>query len=60
MASGGSDEEESACSAGDPSLIPGSEKSPGEGNAIDCSILTWRTPWTEEPWRATVHGAAKR
>ena len=32
MASGGSDEEESACNAGDPGSIPGSEKSPGEGN----------------------------
>ena len=30
----GSDGEESACSVGDPSSIPGSGRSPGEGNAI--------------------------
>ena len=29
---GGSDGKESTCSAGDPGLIPGSGKSPGEGN----------------------------
>ena len=23
------------------------------------SILAWRIPWTEEPWRATVHRVAK-
>ena len=28
----GSDGKESACNAGDPSLIPGSGRSPGEGN----------------------------
>ena len=37
---------ESACHAGDPSLIPGSGRSPGEGKAIHSSILTWRIPWT--------------
>ena len=30
--SGGSDGKESACNAGDLSLIPGSERSSGEGN----------------------------
>ena len=29
---GGSDDKESACKAGDLGLIPGSRKSPGEGN----------------------------
>ena len=29
---GGSDGKESACSAGDPDLIPGSGRPPGEGN----------------------------
>ena len=29
---GGSDDKESACSEGDPGLISGSERSPGEGN----------------------------
>ena len=29
---GGSDDKVSACNAGDPGSIPGSERSPGEGN----------------------------
>ena len=41
---GGSDGKESAGSAGDPGLIPGLGRSPGEQN-----ILAWRIPWTEEP-----------
>ena len=40
---------ESPCSAGDPGLIPGSERSPEEENAAHSSILTWKIPWTEEP-----------
>ena len=37
----GSDGKESARNAGDPGLIPGSEKFPGEGNgyALQCSCL---------------------
>ena len=47
---GGSDSKESTCNAGDPDLIPGSERSPGEGNGkTHSSILAWRIPWTEEP-----------
>ena len=48
----GSDSKESACSTGDPASIPGSGRSPGEGNmemATHSSILAWRIPWTEEP-----------
>ena len=41
---GGSDAKESACNAGDPSLMPGLGRSPGKEN-----ILAWRIPWTEEP-----------
>jgi len=33
----------------DPCLIPGLERSPGEGMATYSSILPWRIPWTEEP-----------
>ena len=47
---------ESASGAGDPSSIPGSGRSPGEGNGNPLHILAWRIPWTEEP---TVHGVAK-
>ena len=38
---------ESACSAGDPGLIPGSGRSPGEGMATHSSVLSWRIPGTE-------------
>ena len=48
---GGSNGKESACNAGDPDLIPGSGRSPGEGNGIHSSILSWTILWTEEPGR---------
>ena len=40
---------ESVCSAGDPSLIPESGRSPEKEVATHSSILAWRIPWTEEP-----------
>ena len=43
-----SDGKEPACNEGDMGLIPGSGRSPGEGNG-NSSILAWRTPWTEKP-----------
>ena len=44
---GGSDGKASASNAGDPGSIPGSGRSPGEGNGnpLQYSCL----PWTEEP-----------
>ena len=47
--SGGSDGKESACNAGDLGSIPGSGRSPGEGNGNKLHIFAWRIPWTEEP-----------
>ena len=49
--SGGSDNKESACNAGDLGSIPGLERSPREGKGYHSSILVWRIPWTEEPGR---------
>ena len=53
---GGSEDKASACKAGDLGSIPGSGRSPGEGEkemekemATHSSILAWRIPWTEEP-----------
>ena len=40
---GGAKVKASACNVGDLGSIPGSGRSPGEGN-----ILAWRIPWTEE------------
>ena len=36
---GGVDDKESACNAGDPCLIPGLGRSPGDGMAAHSSIL---------------------
>ena len=48
---GGSDGKASAYKAGDQGSIPGSERSPGEGNGhpTHSSILAWKTTWAEEP-----------
>ena len=50
LSPGGSDCKESACNAGDLGLIPGSGRSPGEGNGnpLQYSGLE-KTPWMEEP-----------
>ena len=37
--------------AADMGSIPGSGRSPGEGNGNHSSILTWEIPWIEEPGR---------
>ena len=46
---GGSVVKNSPASAGDVGSLPGSGRSPGEGNGTHSSILAWRIPWTEEP-----------
>ena len=35
--------------AGDAGSIPGSGRSPGEGNGNQLCVLAWKIPWTEEP-----------
>ena len=40
---------ESTYHSGEASLIPGLERSLGEGNATQSSILAWEIPQTEEP-----------
>ena len=56
---GGSDGKKSACNAGDQSSVPGSGRSPGEGdgNALQYSCL--ENFMDRGAWRATVHGVAK-
>ena len=49
MSPGGSAGKESACTAGDLSLIPSWEDPLEEGMVIQSNILAWRIPWTEEP-----------
>ena len=51
---GGSDGKASAYNAyhvGDLGSIPGSGRSPGEGNGTHSSILAWKIPWMVEPGR---------
>ena len=45
----GSDSTESACNAGDQLSIPGSERSPGEGNDYSLQISCLENSMTEEP-----------
>ena len=42
--------------AGNSGSIPGSGKSPGEGNGTHSSVLAWRIPWREEPGRLQSTG----
>ena len=56
---GGSDGKVSACNAGDPGSIPGSGRSPGEGNGNHSSTLAWKIPWTEEPCRLQSMGSQR-
>ena len=44
----GSDGEESACNAGDLSSIPGSGRSPREGNGNPLQYSCLKIPWMEE------------
>ena len=46
---GGSVVKNLPANAGDAGSIPGSGRSPGEGNGTHSSILAWEIPWTEEP-----------
>ena len=54
-----SDGKESACNAGDASSIPGSGKSPGEGNSNPFQYSCLGNPMERGAWWATVHGVAK-
>ena len=56
---GGSDGKESACNVGDLGSIPGSGRSPGEGNGYALQYSCLENPMDREAWWATVHGVAK-
>ena len=53
---GGSDGKESACNAGDPGLIPGLGRSPGEGNGNSLQYSSLENSMDRGAWWATVHG----
>ena len=56
---GGSDGKESACNAGDQGLIPGSGRSPGEGNGNPLQYSRLENPMDRGTRQATVHGVTK-
>ena len=56
---GGSDSKQSACNVGDPGSIPGSGRSPGEGNGNPLQYSCLENPMEGGAWQATVHGVAK-
>ena len=50
---------ESAYNAGDAGLIPGSGRSPGEGNGNSFQYSCLENPMDRGAWWAIVHGVAK-
>ena len=47
---------ESVCNAGDLGLIPGSGRSPGEGNGNPFHYSWLENPMDRKAWQAIVHG----
>ena len=56
---GGSEVKASACSAGDLGLIPGSGRTPGEGNSNSLQYSCLENPMDGGAWWATVHRGPK-
>ena len=56
---GGSEVKASAYNAGDPGLIPGSRRSPGERNGYPLQNSCLENSMNREAWWATVPGLAK-
>ena len=50
---------ESACNTGDPGLIPGSGRSPGEGNGNPLQYSCLENPMDRGAWQTTVHGVPR-
>ena len=50
----------SACNAGDPGMIPGSRKSPGEENGYPLQYSCLENSMERGDWRAIVHGISRR
>ena len=55
----GLDGKESGCNAGDLGSIPGSGRSPGEGNGHTLQDSYLGNPMDRGAWQATVHGVEK-
>ena len=57
---GGSEGEESACRVGGIGLIPGLERSPGEGNGYSLQYSGLENSMDGGAWQDTVHGVKKK
>ena len=55
----GSDGKESVCNVGDPHLIPGSGRSPGEGTGYPLQYSCLENSMDKGAWQSTVHEVAK-
>ena len=56
---GGSDSKETACDVGDLDSLPGSGRSPAEGNGYPLQYSCLGNPMNRGAWWVTVHGAAR-
>ena len=56
---GGSDSKESACNTGDTGLIPGTGRSPEEGNGYPLQYSCMENSMYRGAWQAIVYGVAK-
>ena len=56
---GNSEGKESACNVGNPGSMPGSGRSPGEGNGNPLQYSCLENPMDRGAWQATVHGVEK-
>ena len=55
----GSEDKASACNAGDPGLIPGLGRSPGEGNGNPLQYSCLENHMDREAWHPAVHGVQR-
>ena len=56
---GGAEVKVSACNLGDLGSIPGSGRSPGEGNGNPLQYYCLENPMDRGAWWATVHGSQR-
>ena len=56
---GGSDSKEATCNAGNVGLIPGSGRSPGEGNGSPLQDSCLGNLMVRRAWQAAVYGVAE-
>ena len=56
---GGSDGKESSCNVGDPGLVPGSGRSPGEENGNPLQYSCLENSMDKGDWPAVAHGSQR-